>query len=122
MRRAVLLCAAPLLATALAASAQVKPQAPAAAAGRADVGRTLFTKNGCFQCHGHEAQGGAAGPRLGPRPMPLAAFTAYVRSPRGDMPPYTAKVLSDRDLADMHAFLEGLPQPRQVKDIPLLSR
>jgi mono/diheme cytochrome c family protein len=88
-------------------------------AGRADVGRTLFTKNGCYQCHGREAQGGAAGPRLGPGAIPLARLQ-YVRKPTGDMPPYTTKVLSDRDLADIYAFLESLPKPPAVSSIPLL--
>jgi ubiquinol-cytochrome c reductase cytochrome c subunit len=77
-------------------------------------------KNGCSQCHGAEAQGGAAGPRLGPRPLPLAALTAYVRKPAGEMPPYTAKVLPDRDLADIHAFLTSLPAPPPVDSVPLL--
>jgi len=100
-----------------------KPAQTAAAppAGRADVGKTLFTKNGCFQCHANEAQGGAAGPRLGPGPLPYAAFAAYVRRPTGEMPPYTAKVLSDRDLADIHAFLQSLPAPPPVSTLPLLA-
>ena len=37
--------------------------------------------------------------------MPFAAFTHQVRSPRNEMPPYTAKVLSDADLADIYAFV-----------------
>jgi mono/diheme cytochrome c family protein len=101
-------------APALRLNAQERPPA-----GRADVGRTLYTKNGCYQCHGREAQGGAAGPRLGPGALPLARLQ-YVRKPAGDMPPYTAKVLSDRDLADIFAFLESLPKPPAVDSIPLL--
>ena len=97
------------------------PPAPAVPAGRADVGKTLFMKVGCFQCHANEAQGGAAGPRLGPRPMPYAAFVAYVRRPVGEMPPYTAKVMSDRDLADVYAFLQALPAPPAVSSVPLLA-
>ncbi len=89
-------------------------------AGRPDVGRTLFMKNGCFQCHGAEAQGGAAGPRLGPAAIPFTRLS-YVRKPTGEMPPYTTKVLSDRDLADIYAFLESLPKPAPVSSIPLLA-
>jgi hypothetical protein len=37
------------------------------------------------------------------------------------MPPYTAKVLSDKDLADIYAFLQSLQQPPTAKDIPLLN-
>ena len=102
-------------------SAQNTPRpAPSVPAGRADVGRTLFTKNGCFQCHGNEAQGGAAGPRLGPGAISFARLS-YVRKPAGDMPPYTTKVLSERDLADIYAFLESLPKPAPVSAIPLLA-
>jgi mono/diheme cytochrome c family protein len=93
------------------------PAPPAAAA----AGKGTYMKNGCWQCHGQQAQGGTAGPRLGPRPMPLPALTAYVRKPAGEMPPYTAKVLSDRELADIHAFLSSLPAPAPVAAIPLLS-
>jgi hypothetical protein len=38
------------------------------------------------------------------------------------MPPYTAKVVKDTELADIHAFLQSLPQPPAVKDVPLLSQ
>lgn len=99
-------------------AAQTRP-APAPA-GRPDVGRTLFMKNGCFQCHGAEAQGGAAGPRLGPAAISFARLS-YVRKTTGEMPPYTTKVLSDRDLADIYAFLESLPKPAPVSSIPLLA-
>ena len=103
-------------------AAQNAPPRPAAAvpAGRPDVGRTLFMKNGCVQCHGAEAQGGAAGPRLGPSAIPFARLS-YVRKPTGEMPPYTTKVLSERDLADVYAFLESLPKPAPVSSIPLLA-
>jgi ubiquinol-cytochrome c reductase cytochrome c subunit len=53
--------------------------------------------------------------------MPVAAFTAYVRRPSGDMPPYTARVLPDSDLAAIHAFLAALPPPKDVSAIPLLQ-
>lgn len=102
-----------------AQTAAPRPAAPVPA-GRADVGRTLFMKNGCFLCHGAEAQGGAAGPRLGPAAISFARLS-YVRKTTGEMPPYTTKVLSDRDLADIYAFLESLPKPAPVSSIPLLA-
>ena len=37
------------------------------------------------------------------------------------MPPYTAVVLSDQDLADIYAFLEARPKPPAVNSIPLLA-
>ena len=95
------------------------PSASAAPAGNADDGKKLFASVGCYQCHGYEAQGSnATGPRLGPRPIAFAAFSRYVRQPTGQMPPYTAKVVSDADLANIYAFIQSRPEP--AKDIPLL--
>jgi ubiquinol-cytochrome c reductase cytochrome c subunit len=91
-------------------------------AANADHGKRLFVKDGCYQCHGYQGQGGAAGPRLAPRPIVLAALTAYVRHPTGQMPPYTSKVLSEADLADIHAYLSSIPAPPPAKSIPLLNQ
>lgn len=96
--------------------------AAAASAQSAQNGRKLFARFGCYQCHQYEAQGAAGtGPRLGPHPIPYARFTKYVRQPTGQMPPYTAKVVKDAELADIYAFLQSLPEPPTVKDIPLLN-
>ena len=90
--------------------------------GNAQNGKKIFTSYGCYQCHGYEAQGGqGTGPRLGPRPISLPAFTKYIRQPTGDMPPYTAKVVSEQDVADIYAFLQSRPQPPPAKSIPLLN-
>jgi mono/diheme cytochrome c family protein len=91
-------------------------------AGDAEKGKALFVKNGCYQCHNYEGHGGAAGARLAPNPLPFRTFVTYVRSPRGDMPPYTAKVMSEQDLADVHAYLRSRPRPAAVASIPLLAR
>ena len=100
-----------------------QPPAPQAAAppGRVDVGAKLFGTVGCYQCHSNEGQGGVQGPRIGPNPVPWARFSTYVRNPTGDMPPYTAAVLSNQDLADIYAFLSARPQPPAVNSIPLLA-
>ena len=101
------------------------PSAPsaAAAAPKGDVvkGKTLFESYGCYQCHNLAAQGGSAGPRLAPRPIAFAAFSKYVRQPAADMPPYTVKVVSDQELADIYAFLMAIPQPPPIDSIPLLK-
>ena len=91
-------------------------------AGDAEKGKALFVRNGCFQCHNYEGHGGAAGARLAPNPIPFRGFLAYVRSPRGEMPPYTAKVMSDSELADVYAFLQSRPRPTAASNIPLLAR
>jgi len=90
-------------------------------AGSVAAGAMLYKKNGCYECHVNEGQGGAQGPRLGPNPIPFVRFSAYVRNPAGDMPPYTAKVLSNEDLAAIYAFLEARPRPPAVNSIPLLA-
>lgn len=95
-------------------------QAAPAAAGKADTGKKLFVSYGCYQCHGYEAQGGAAGPRLAPRPLPFAGFSRYVRRPTNQMPPYTERVVSEGDLAHIHAYLQSRPTPPPVQSIPLL--
>jgi mono/diheme cytochrome c family protein len=103
--------------------AQTSNAAPKAAAssGNAENGKRLFLSDGCYECHGRQAQGGAAGPRLGPGPLPLAAILKYVRQPSGQMPPYTAKVISDAELADVYAYLQSLPQPPKPDSIPALK-
>src|SRR5262245_22924203 len=93
-----------------------------APAGNAANGRKLFVSFGCYQCHGYEAQGGAAGPRLAPRPIAYAQFMKYVRHPTNEMPPFTEKIVKDSELTDIHAFLRGQPAPPDVDKIPLLKQ
>jgi len=85
-------------------------------------GKKLFAADGCYQCHGYEAQGAApTGPRLGPKPIAFVQFQKYVRQPTGQMPPYTAKSIPDKDLADIYAFLQSLPAPPAADSIPALK-
>jgi mono/diheme cytochrome c family protein len=85
---------------------------PATVAGNSDNGKRIFVKYGCAECHGREGQGSPlAGPRIGPNPLALAAFERYVRTPTGQMPPYTDKVVTERELADMRAFLQSRLRP-----------
>ena len=109
-----------------AASAAPQQAAPAAQQqnappGNAANGRKLFVSFGCYQCHGYEAQGGAAGPRLAPRPIAYAQFMKYVRHPTNEMPPFTEKIVKDTELNDIHAFLRAQPAPPDVDKIPLLK-
>jgi mono/diheme cytochrome c family protein len=87
----------------------------------ANRGKHLFMADGCYECHGTVGQGGAAAPRIAPDPFPAEAISTYIRQPGGVMPPYAQSVLSDRDTADIQAYLAGIPQPKAVKDIPLLA-
>ena len=100
------------------APAQTPRAAAAAPAGNAQNGQQLYNKYGCYQCHGREGQGSpGTGPRLGPNPLPLAGFLRYIRAPRDQMPPYTDKVLTEREAADIHAFLAARPRPPAVQTV-----
>jgi mono/diheme cytochrome c family protein len=90
--------------------------------GNAANGRKLFVSFGCYQCHGYEAQGGSAGPRLAPRPIAYAQLMKYVRHPTGEMPPFTEKIVKDAELTDIYAFLRAQPAPPDVDKIPLLKQ
>src|SRR5665213_2293104 len=92
-------------------------------AGNAETGKKIFTKDGCYECHGREGQGAAqgAGPRIGPLQLSFDAFTKYVQHPTGQMPPYTTKVISDQELADIFSYLQSRPKATPSKDIPLLN-
>src|SRR5258708_6420082 len=96
------------------------PQSNPAATGNAQNGKELYLKYSCYACHGYDGHGGA-GARLVPMRMNLPGFTAYVHNPR-QMPPYTAKVLSDAQLADLFAYIKSLPESPAAKNIPLLIR
>ena len=93
-------------------------QPPAAAA--AQQGRELYLKYSCYACHSYDGHGGP-GPRLVPLAMTAARFTAYVHNPRR-MPPYTDKVLSDAQLADLFAYIKSMPASPPADQIPLLKR
>lgn len=90
--------------------------------GNAENGKKLFTRFGCYECHGYLGQGTSAGARLAPKPLAAAALIAYVRHPSGTMPPYTSKVASDGELADIRAYLASIPAPPPLKNIPLLNQ
>lgn len=93
-------------------------------AGNATNGRRIYLAVGCYECHGRQGQGGNfnyATPILAQTKLPLEAFKALVRLGPNDMPAYTQAVLSDQDVADIHAFLSSLSGRRPSKDIPLLN-
>src|ERR1700709_1704390 len=93
----------------------------AAQAASAENGKMLFQKNGCWQCHGTQGQGGVAGKTLAPDPLPLETLSAFIRSSNGPMPPYMEAILSNDDVADIHAYLSSIPKTTDFKSIPLLN-
>ena len=112
-----LIIAASMFGGSAAFAAQAAPQ------GDAMKGKANFERVGCYQCHGHQGQGGREGPRIAD-PVPLAwpALQAWVRTTSGDMPPYTPKNLSDAELIDIYAYLQSIPKAPDFKSIPLLSQ
>src|ERR1700756_3981820 len=104
---------------AAAQSTEAAQKTANAPAGNAQHGQAVYTRIGCYECHGRDAQSGR--PALGPNALPFPAFEHQVRSPRLDMPPYTAKVPSDADLADIYAFVKSVSQPPKVDSVPLLK-
>jgi len=103
---------------ALPAGAQDLPKGDAA------NGKKIYLADGCYQCHGRVGQGGlmtGAAPVLAQTKMPFVAFRRQLRNPINDMPPYPENLLSEKDVADIFAFLQSLPGRRQVKDIPMLN-
>ncbi len=100
--------------SATAAFAQGAPKGDTAS------GKHLFETVGCFECHGYAGQGGSAGPKL-INPPAWEAFILQVRTPRNVMPPFTNKVLTDQQAADIYSYISTFPKPPDPKTIPLLQ-
>ena len=99
-------------------------QAPDVAHGDVANGKRLYLADGCFTCHGRAGQGGAytgPAPALARTGLPFDGFKAQIRDPSDNMPAYSDAVLSDKDIADIYAFVESLPAGRSAKDISILD-
>jgi mono/diheme cytochrome c family protein len=83
-------------------------------------GKKLYDTIGCSQCHGFVGQGGAAGPKL-IDPTPYPAFVAQLRTPRQVMPPYTERVLTDQQAADIYAHVKTFPLPPDPSTLSILK-
>jgi mono/diheme cytochrome c family protein len=95
-----------------------------ALAASAENGKTAFVTHGCWQCHGFEGQGSVAtsnGAVLSNTALPFEAFEGFVRGTNRAMPPFSEKILSSADLADIYAYLQSIPKPQDVSNIPLLK-
>ena len=109
---------------AVAALASSMVWAQDAPQGDAANGKRIYLADGCFTCHGRSGQGGAytgPAPILAHTALPFDGFRGELRNPANDMPAYSEAVLSDKDIADIYAFVESLPGPRSPKDIPILN-
>jgi mono/diheme cytochrome c family protein len=108
------------LAAALALAAMAQPSSDDAVKGKDLYDRKYL----CSACHGFSGQNGV-GARLVPMKLTQAAFMKYVRHPHDTptgMPPYTAKVMPDQELADIYAYIKSLPDStKKATDIPILN-
>ncbi len=92
--------------------------------GDAVEGRRLYLAVGCFTCHGRSGQGGAMNgpvPPLAKTAMPFDGFKGQLRQPADEMPAYSEKVMTDRQIADIYAFVQSLPGRRPTKDMKILN-
>jgi mono/diheme cytochrome c family protein len=109
---------------AIGAVAFAATRAQDAPRGDATTGKRLYLADGCFTCHGRSGQGGAyntPAPILAHTAMPFDGFKGQIRNPINDMPAFPTAILSDKDIADIYAFVEALPGPRSPKDFPILN-
>ena len=117
MSRFVWMLGAGVLSGALSVSIAIAQDTPQ---GNVANGKKLFETIGCFQCHGYVGQGGAAGPKL-LDPIPYPAFIVQLRTPRQVMPPYTERVLTDQQVADIYAHVKTFPLPPDPSTISILK-
>jgi mono/diheme cytochrome c family protein len=92
-----------------------------ALAASAEKGKSAFLQHGCWQCHGYQGQGGIAGPKLAPDPIPFETLSNFVRTTSRAMPPFSKDILSDEDLGDIYAYLQSIPKSPDPNSIPLLN-
>lgn len=114
MRSVMNLVAAAAASLALAALAPAPGHAQDAPPGDAAKGKQTYHADGCYFCHGHAGQGGALNgpaPALAKTQMPWDGFVEQLRHPANEMPAYAEGVMSDREAADIYAFLQALPGP-----------
>ena len=83
-------------------------------------GRALYDSHQCWQCHGYEGQGSVAGVRIAPTLYPYEAFARLVRH-TNLMPAYSPNVLSEEQLRLIYAFVQSIPEPPPLEDIPELD-
>ena len=117
------MCLFPVVAAVIALAFAAGWPATALAAS-VEKGKTAYVQHGCWQCHGNVGQGSlptSGGKVIARTPLPLDTFKSFVRNTNGAMPPYRQAVLADEQLDDIYAYLQSLPPPRAVSDIPLLN-
>jgi mono/diheme cytochrome c family protein len=102
-------------------------------AGNTARGRELYSKQGCYGCHGFNGETGARDLVATNSPLiaDLATFRMFLRL-RGDvapllpsvrMPNYPASSLSDKDVADLYAYIRSFKlNAPPVASVPTLQK
>ena len=82
-------------------------------------GAELYIAKGCLGCHGASGRGGV-GPPLAVTQLTADAFIAQLRHPRGIMPQFETRVVSDADAQAILAYLKTVapPPPKLRVDLP----
>ncbi len=73
-------------------------------------GKAAWEAANCKSCHGANGEGKFAGVRAGDGKT-AADWIKQVRTPRANMPSYSAAQVSDATITDMWAYMQTLPKP-----------
>ena len=114
MRKVLNLFGMAAVAATLYAGATGVARAQDAPSGDTAEGKRLYMLDGCFTCHGRSGQGGrlnGPAPIIAKTAMPFEGFKGQLRNPVNEMPAYAEPVMSDKQIADIYAFLQSLPGP-----------
>ena len=102
-----------------AAILAVSRTATARPAGDSQNGKKVYEKLGCFRCHGSAGEGmsqtgqESGPPKIASTHLSLQDFVRSVRAPKGQMPPFGPKQVTDAELLDVYAFLQSVAsQPK----------
>ena len=83
---------------------------PLPAQAQAPSGADLYIRRGCLGCHGASGRGGV-GPTLANTKLTAEAFVNQLRHPRGIMPPFHERIVSDAEARTIFAYLQSVPPP-----------
>jgi mono/diheme cytochrome c family protein len=81
--------------------------------GDSQNGKKVYDKLGCFRCHGNAGEGmsqtgkESAPPKIASTHLSLQDFVRSIRAPKGQMPPFGPKQVTDAELSDVYAFLQS---------------
>jgi mono/diheme cytochrome c family protein len=92
--------------------------------GDAAEGKRIYLATGCFFCHGSSGQGGnlnGPAPVVAKTAMPWEGFVNQLRHPSNEMPAYAEKVMTEKQIANIYAFLHSLPGPLPAKDMAVFK-